>query len=197
MSVRIFAFPTGRQGPRHEAALRATRIHSTKSEYGPGTRLHRGCRIGGRVSDGGRDGDDVLAIGLRGGLPETSRAYQDHRHHGEKQAIKRRSPRRVDEGGRRWGSAGSRAGLMAFRAVPGPAASRFGQSAWDKWELTSNWQWHPGSRLEMIPFPTRGGWWRRWGRGRVGVGNQRPWEGWVGGDVVNSPWWSEDGRWKN
>lgn len=116
MSVRIFAFPTGRQGPRHEAALRATRIHSTKSEYGPGTRLHRGCRIGGRVSDGGRDGDDFLAIGLRGGLPETSRAYQDHRHHGEKQAIKRRNPRRVDEGGRRWGSAGSRAGFDGIQS---------------------------------------------------------------------------------
>lgn len=100
-------------------------------------------------------------------------------------------------GGGGGGRRGAGPGLMAFRAVPGPAASRFGQSAWDKWELTSNWQWHPGSRLEMIPFPTRGGWWRRWGRGRVGVGNQRPWEGWVGGDVVNSPWWSEDGRWKN
>lgn len=165
MSVRIFAFPTGRQGPRHEAALRATRIHSTLSGYGSGTRLHRGCRIRGRVSDGGRDGDDVLAIGLRGGLPETSRASQHHRDHGVKQAIKRSSPHRVDEGQRRWGSAGSRAGFDGIQS-----SSRAGSfTVWGslRGQVGTHKQLAMASRQPIgnDPVSDSGGWWWRWGSG--------------------------------
>lgn len=96
-------------------------------------------------------------------------------------------------GGRR----GAGPGLMAFRAVPGPAASRFGAVCVG--QVGTHKQLAMASRQPIgnDPVSDSGGWWRRWGRGRVGVGNQRPWKGWVGGDVVNSPWWSEDGRWKN